>query len=256
MVKYWQINVALVPGSCFSKNGLCIKFAHIGVKSILLRIAVRKSKFAHREECPYANIPSVTTDLLFHIIETDTFKSTRRRSLIMKYKVAVYSHNLYAGDIIWGFNAAGCEVKNIRPNSPDHFDNLMGEMNPDLLVLSSSMDFFQRSMLRYIGSRNSPNYKCVCWDTEGIGQYIVQMTSFEALKPDLVFSICPEMLEKLKSKNILVRSLILPIIPQFIIPKQLRRMKIIISVWSATPGGGMQMLIQIIFDTAKRCRFY
>lgn len=120
----------------------------------------------------------------------------------MKYKVAIYCHNLYAGDIIWGFNAAGCEAKNIKPISPDHFDQLMGDINPDLLILSSCMDYFQYDMMKHIGSRNSPSYKCVCWDTEGNGQYHLQMTAFELIQPDLVFSICPDMLEQLKNKNI------------------------------------------------------
>ncbi len=120
----------------------------------------------------------------------------------MKYKVAIYSHTLYAGDILWGFTAAGCDAAIIKPTSIDNFDKLMTEMNPDLLVLSSSMDYFPRSMLSHIGSRISSNYKCACWDTEGVGQYDLQMTSFEILKPDMVFSICSQMLEKLKSKSI------------------------------------------------------
>ncbi len=120
----------------------------------------------------------------------------------MKYRVAIYCHNLYAGDILWGFTAAGCESQIIAPATIEDFDRLMGEINPDLLILSSSMDYFLYSMLQHIGSRNSSNYKCACWDTEGIGQSDLQMTGFELSKPDMVFSICPEMLEKLKSKSI------------------------------------------------------
>jgi spore maturation protein CgeB len=120
----------------------------------------------------------------------------------MKYKVAIYCDRLYAGDILWGFNAAGCESQIITPASIENFDKLMEEKNFDLLILSSYMGYFQHSMLNHIGSRNSPNYKCVCWDTEGVGQYDLQMTGFELSKPDMVFSICTEMLENLKSKNI------------------------------------------------------
>lgn len=120
----------------------------------------------------------------------------------MKYKVAIYCHNLYAGDILWGFTAAGYEAQIIKPASIENFDKLMEEINPDLLILSSCMDYFAHSMLKHIGSRNSANYKCVCWDTEGIGQFNLQMTAFELTKPDMVFSICSEMLEKLKSKGI------------------------------------------------------
>ena len=120
----------------------------------------------------------------------------------MKYKVAIYSDILYSGDILWGFNAAGCESQIITPRSTDDFDRLMELINPDLLILSSYMGYFQQSMLKHIGSRNSPHYKCVCWDTEGVGQYNLQMNAFELFKPDMVFSICPEMLERLKSKSI------------------------------------------------------
>jgi hypothetical protein len=120
----------------------------------------------------------------------------------MKCKVAIYCHNLYAGDILWGFTAAGCESQIIAPASIEDFEKFMDETNPDLLILSSSMDYFPYSMLKHIGSRNTPHYKCVCWDTEGIGQFDLQMTGFELSKPDMIFWICPDMLEKLKGKSI------------------------------------------------------
>jgi hypothetical protein len=119
-----------------------------------------------------------------------------------KRKVVIYCDKLYAGDILWGFTAAGCESQIIAPASIEHFDKLMAEINPDLLILSSYMGYFKQPMLTHIGSRNSPHYKCVCWDTEGVGQFDLQMTGFVLSKPDMVFSICPEMLEKLKSKSI------------------------------------------------------
>ncbi len=120
----------------------------------------------------------------------------------MKYKVVIYCHTLYAGDILWGFAAAGCDAQIITPASTENFDKLMEEVNPDLLILSSCMDYFQHSMLQHIGSRNSSEYKCVCWDTEGVGQLDLQITAFELIKPDMVFSICPQMLVKLKGKSI------------------------------------------------------
>lgn len=120
----------------------------------------------------------------------------------MKCKVAIFCHNLYAGDILWGFTAAGYESQIITPTSIENFDKIMELINPDLLILSSCMDYFQDSMLKHIGSRNSSSYKCVCWDTEGIGQFNLQMKAFEIIKPDMVFSICPEMIEWLKIKNI------------------------------------------------------
>lgn len=120
----------------------------------------------------------------------------------MKYKVAIYSDRLYADDILWGCTAAGCEAKIIAPASVEAFDKMIDEMNPDLLILSSYMGYFSHSMLTHIGSRNSPNYKYVYWDTEGVGQFNLQMTGFELSKPDMIFSICPEMLEALKIKGI------------------------------------------------------
>ncbi|MDF2655388.1 MAG: LysM peptidoglycan-binding protein [Bacillota bacterium] len=120
----------------------------------------------------------------------------------MKYKVAIYSDKLYADDILWGFTAAGCEAQIITPASIQEFDRLMGEINPDLLILSSYMGYFKDTMLKYIGFRKLQKYKCVAWDTEGVGQFDLQMKGFELSKPDMIFSICPEMLEILKSKNI------------------------------------------------------
>jgi spore maturation protein CgeB len=119
-----------------------------------------------------------------------------------KYKVAIYSDNLYAIDILWGFNTAGCEAEIIVPATIEDYDSIMEEMNPDLLILSSHMGYFTRPMLSHIGYRNSPKYKCICWDTEGVGQFNLQMWGIELSKPDMVFSICPEMLDILKGKNI------------------------------------------------------
>ncbi len=119
-----------------------------------------------------------------------------------KRKVAIFCHNLYAGDILWGFTEAGHEAHIIAPTSIESFETIMELLNPDLLILSSSMDYFQDFMLRHIGARNTSSYQCVCWDTEGIGQFRLQMSAFECIKPDMVFSICPEMMEWLKIKNI------------------------------------------------------
>jgi Uncharacterized protein conserved in bacteria len=119
-----------------------------------------------------------------------------------KYKVAIYCDKLYAGDILWGFTAAGYESQIINPTSIEDFDKIMDAINPDLLILSSYMGYFKPPMLMHIGSRNSSNYKCICWDTEGVGQFNLQMAGFELSRPDMIFSICPEMLETLKSKNI------------------------------------------------------
>ncbi len=139
----------------------------------------------------------------------------------MKYKVAIYCDKLYAGDILWGFTAAGCDSQIINPTSIENFDKLMASINPDLLILSSYMGYFQHAMLRHIGSRNSPAYKCVCWDTEGVGQFNLQMTGFELFKPDMIFSICPEMLEKLKSKGIPCERLDFAYNPTIHFPKSL-----------------------------------
>ena len=118
------------------------------------------------------------------------------------YKVAIYCHELYAGDLFWGFTAAGCEVQIIKPTSAEDFDRLMGEIDPDLLLLSSCMDYFTLPMLAHIGSRHSPRYQCVIWDTEGVGQLNLQKRGFDLSKPDMIFSICPEMLDVLKSNGI------------------------------------------------------
>ena len=173
----------------------------------------------------------------------------------MKYKVAIYCHNLYAGDILWGFTAAGCQAQIIAQASIEGFDAQMEKINPDLLILSSSMDYFQRAMLNHIGARNASGYKCACWDTEGVGQFNLQMTAMEAFKPDMVFSICPEMLERLKSKGIPCQRLDFAYNPPFIFRNQQLPMKAMRSAWLATRGYGIQTAIPRIFATARRFPF-
>ena len=120
----------------------------------------------------------------------------------MKCKVAIYCDKLYAGDILWGFIAAGCDAQIITPTSIEDFDRLMDKINPDLLVLSSYMGYFKHGMLAHIGVRSPQGYKCVIWDTEGVGQLYLQFTGFNIARPDMVFSICPEMIDFLKRKHI------------------------------------------------------
>ena len=139
----------------------------------------------------------------------------------MKQKVFIYCDELYAGDILWGFTTAGCDAKIIKPAKVADFDRLIGETDPDLLVLSSYMGYFDHSMLLHIGSRQSAKYKCVCWDTEGVGQFELQMTGIEMAKPDMIFSICPEMVERLKSKGMCAQRLDFAYNPTIHYPKSL-----------------------------------
>jgi len=117
-------------------------------------------------------------------------------------KVIVFGNRLFSVDMAWGFKELGHDVQLIFPRTIQELDALLSAANPDLLLTLGSPAFYNPTLLERLGNRPQSAMKCVHWDTDGITWVDIEMKHINLLKPDVVFTVCPEMLERLHSQGI------------------------------------------------------
>jgi len=110
---------------------------------------------------------------------------------------------IYAKDICWGFEELGHTVK---ISDPFYINYLTWMLNfePDIIMtFGSPASYPDLELLEIIGKRNLYcNAAYVHWETDGITRKNIEMDLIELTRPDVVFTICPEMLEVLRTENI------------------------------------------------------
>jgi spore maturation protein CgeB len=127
----------------------------------------------------------------------------------MDMKVLIFGNKIFSVDMLWGFQQAGCDAQIIDATTAEQMDKILGETNPDLLFTLGAPPEFKREVLDYIGKRTSSHMKYIHWDTDGISSKYFRSVSGEGIemdlinlsKPDLILTMCPEMLEFIRDKN-------------------------------------------------------
>jgi spore maturation protein CgeB len=117
---------------------------------------------------------------------------------------------MFTNDFLWGFQQAECDALIIQANTAEQIQTILEEQKPDLLMTMGAPLELNRSALEYIGNRSKSSLKYIHWDTDGISSTYYRSVSGDGIemdviylsKPDLVLTMCPEMLEYLKKKNI------------------------------------------------------
>jgi|AGTN01.2.fsa_nt_gi hypothetical protein len=118
-------------------------------------------------------------------------------------EILIYGDDLFSADIIWGFQELGHTAKRIIPGSIDQLDAILSENEGvELLMTLGSPAYFSSPMLKSLGGRPRPAIKYVHWDTDGITWAGIEMNHINLFQPDMVFTVCPEMLDLFRSKNI------------------------------------------------------
>lgn len=118
-------------------------------------------------------------------------------------KVLILSHKIFSIDMQWGFLQNGCDTRLLHPATAEQLEVILKAYRPDLVVTAGPPLELNKDMLRRIGERNSSSYKYVHWDTDGVSSTFypsdtglgIEMDVIELSKPDVVFTMCPEMLE-------------------------------------------------------------
>lgn len=64
---------------------------------------------------------------------------------------------------------------------------------PDILFTLGTPAYFSEELLTYVGNRKHPDTIYIHWDTDGITWKEIELRHIQRLKPDFVFTICPEM---------------------------------------------------------------
>lgn len=128
----------------------------------------------------------------------------------MDVKVLVFGNKIFSRDMAWGFQQAGCDARVIDAATAGQMDKILDETAPDLLFTLGAPLEFKREVLEYIGKRTGSRMKYIHWDTDGISSKYFRSVSGDGIemdviylsKPDLILTICPEMLEFVRSKNL------------------------------------------------------
>ncbi len=124
-------------------------------------------------------------------------------------KVLLFGNKIFSVDMLWGFLQAGCDARIISAVTASQMDKILSDLSPDLLITFGAPLEFKHDVLELIGNRAPSHMKYIHWDTDGISsQYFrsisgdgIEMDIIYLAKPDLVLTICPEMLELVRSKN-------------------------------------------------------
>jgi spore maturation protein CgeB len=124
-------------------------------------------------------------------------------------KVLIYGHKIFSVDMLWGFKQAGCDTVIINPATVLEMEKILEENNPDLLLTLGPPLEHNREAMEYIGKRAPTSMKYIHWDTDGISSTYFQSVTGEGIemdlihlsKPDLVLTMCPEMLEFIRKRN-------------------------------------------------------
>ena len=124
-------------------------------------------------------------------------------------KVLVLGHYMFSADMAWGFNQAGHSAQIIKATTADQIERILGGSDTEILITLGAPTEIRREVLEAIGRRQSPHYRYIHWDTDGISSTYfgsvsgdgIEMDDIYWAKPDLVLTMCPEMLELVRSKG-------------------------------------------------------
>ena len=123
--------------------------------------------------------------------------------------VMIFGNQLFSMDMLWGFQQAGHSVRVIQATTAGEMEAALGEADVDILLTLGAPLEFKRAVMEYLGNRQTPRYKHIHWDTDGISstKYLsvsgdgIEMDFIYAAKPDLVLSMCPEMCDFIRHKG-------------------------------------------------------
>lgn len=117
-------------------------------------------------------------------------------------KVLVYGDAIFSLDMLWGFKVAGHDAELIVPRSALELDQKINTAQPELLITLGTPVYYPQEMRNYLLTRKRGGMKHVHWDTDGISWKELEMSLIHSMNPDMVFTVCPDMLAVLQGENI------------------------------------------------------
>lgn len=126
-----------------------------------------------------------------------------------RLKVLIFGNKIFSLDMHWGFLAAGHDARVLQPTSKEALESALKESGTDVLLALGPPLEFGREICEFIGARGPAGYKHIHWDTDGISSKIypsasgdgIEMDLIYRTRPDLVLTMCPEMLEFIRGKG-------------------------------------------------------
>ena len=109
---------------------------------------------------------------------------------------------LFSLDMAWGFEQLGHKTTRADPRDVTQCKETGAHQEPDLVITMGSPSYFVRETLAYLHARPYSKAKYIHWDTDGITWKDIEMNHILLMKPDMVFTVCPEMLDLLRIQGI------------------------------------------------------
>lgn len=117
-------------------------------------------------------------------------------------KVLVYGDAIFSLDMLWGFNAAGHDAELVVPRSALELAQKIDAAQPDLLITLGTPVYYPQEIRNYLFGRKRGRMKHIHWDTDGISWKEIEMSLIHSTNPDMVFTVCPDMLAILQGESI------------------------------------------------------
>ena len=126
-------------------------------------------------------------------------------------RVLILGNKIFANDMAWGFEQAGCEATVITADKVEQMETILMNTNGDLMLTLGAPLELKQDVMDYLGKNKPKTLKHFHWDTDGISStyYLsklgdgIEMDVIYASNPSIVFTMCPEMQKFIRQKGFL-----------------------------------------------------
>lgn len=117
-------------------------------------------------------------------------------------KVQIYGDRVFSVEVAEGFKDLGHETEIINPRTEEELRRFISDKKPAVFMTLGTPLYYRNNMLSIIGEKPSSDTIYAHWDTDGVLWENLEMNILHISKPDIVFTICPVMQERINKLGI------------------------------------------------------
>jgi spore maturation protein CgeB len=112
-------------------------------------------------------------------------------------KVLLYGDHVFSIEVARGFSDLGHDAKIINPGTAKELEQQLLIAEPEIFMTLGTPAFYRVDMLNAIGKKPSSDTIYIHWDTDGVLWEHLEINIISQSKPDIVFTICPVMQQRI-----------------------------------------------------------
>lgn len=117
-------------------------------------------------------------------------------------KVMIYGDHVFSLEVAIGFLELGHYTEIINPITANELEQHICRSKPNIFMTLGTPMFYRQDMLKAIGKKPTPSTVYVHWDTDGVLWENREMSIVRLARPEMVFTICPIMQERIEKWGI------------------------------------------------------